>query len=301
VHSPVPVFAPLLDCARWFAADALLAFSGGDVIATEKALRRGAVFSVRVTEGSRTLIGHLIALRVQQVHLATTAALAVRDQKLARMIAPLLAEPLHLRHAAQRALIVESAFSRAAVVDMRAACKHPFVEVDHGSLADAGWFRTLPMRVQHLLCRHGIGTHPERTRQVADARWLELIDATGAGWEEGVAAGAKTHDTGLHWRNTVGMRVFGGGSGMFSGYIARFADAELHHQAVALAVQAAAQGVGAPDRAAWLAQQPVPPAQRARLSFEADGHALLARSHGQDIGGGNWKPERDAIRILWPS
>ena len=295
----MPLMQSLTACGQWFAADAVLAFAAGDLDATFTALQRGAVFSQRVQAGSHSLIGQMVALRVQQRHLHTLAALAVRNPALAKAVLPLLAPAPALRPLAQRALVYEAAFGRGALQEAAASCEQWAGGLDE-TPAEAPWPERLRSRAERAGCEGRIGFHLQRTLQVAEARWLHMLDALGQGWQPGIAAAQHRHADGLYWRNTIGMLLLDVGSGSWGPYVARFADAELLHQAVVLVVQGSAQGVAASERAAWLAQQKVPAPHGPRLALRADGLVLQGRNWQADLPGHAFSQEREAIVLAWP-
>ncbi|KPF60824.1 hypothetical protein D621_01690 [beta proteobacterium AAP51] len=295
----MPLMQSLTACGQWFAADAVLAFAAGDLDATFTALQRGALFGQRVQAGSHSLIGQMVALRVQQRHLHTLAALAVRNPALAQAVLPLLAPAPALLPLAQRALVYEAAFGRGALQEAAASCEQWAGGLDE-TPAEAPWPERLRSRAEQAGCEGRIGFHLQRTLQVAEARWLHMLDALGQGWQPGIAAAQRRHEDGLYWRNTVGMMLLDVGSGSWGPYVARFADAELLQQAVVLVVQGSAQGVAASERAAWLAQQKVPAPHGPRLALRADGLVLQGHNWQADVGEHSFSQEREAIVLAWP-
>ncbi len=298
-HQALPPMQPLTACGQWFAADAVLAFAAGDLDATVTALQRGALFSQRVQAGSRSLIGQMVALRVQQRHLHTLAALAVRNPALAQAVLPLLAPAPAMLPLAQRALVYEAAFGRGALQEAAVSCEQWAGGLDE-TPSEAPWPERLRSRAEQAGCEGRIGFHLQRTLQVAEARWLHMLDALGQGWQPGIDAAQHRHEDGLYWRNTIGMLLLDVGSGSWGPYVARFADAELLHQAVALVVQGSAQGVAASERAAWLAQQKVPAPHGPRLALRADGLVLQARNWQAELPGHAFSQDREAIVLAWP-
>ena len=77
------------------------------------------------------------------------------------------------------------------------------------------------------------------------------------------------------------------------------ADLPLHTEAAALALAAAAQQVPAPERAAWAQRQPLSPALRERLRWDASGQSFTVRTWYEE-GGTAPTDSRTAIRFAWP-
>lgn len=283
------------ECSKWFLSGAVLAWVEQDRALAIALLAKADLMSRALLDGSHSLIGQMIAIRVTRNTLSTISALAVRDPDLSTALMPLLAPLTDQVAQAKRWMAVEAAFQRGANDELAQSC---LTEVNTSEGRLGAW-----------LCRHRIGWHPERNAQAIDAYWLRSITQLDGGLLVSIRAhaceGANRPDAGvldfLTWRNTLGNMVLSLGQSMYAGYLARHADLDLHRQATALALQAIAAGVLPGDRRAWLARQSLSAVAQDRMTWSDDGQVLSARTWQETSVPGIQPAPRDAIRITWPS
>jgi hypothetical protein len=292
------------DCSKWFLSGAVLAWAQRDQARTIALLAKADRMNRALLNGSHSLIGQMIAIRVTRNTLGAVAALAVRDPSLSTALMPLLAPLPDQVQSVKRWMVVEAAFSRGVNAEISAACDGLSMPplADNQPASEVG---TLP----GWLCRHRIGWHPERNAQAIDAFWLRSIRQL----DDGVVASIRAHATEganhpeagvldlLTWRNTLGSAVLSIGQSVYGSYLARHADLELHHESTALALKAVAARTPPAQRRVWLAQQALSPLARGRIALSDDGLVLSARTWCEPFGPGAYDAKRDAIRITWPS
>lgn len=305
--SPAAAIAPHLAnasfCSRWLRSAAVLSWLDKRPIEALASLARADRFSRALLAGSHTLIAQMIALRVARDTLATISTLAGRDKSMATALAPLLAPWPDQSQAVLRWIATESTCQQDMVGQASAECvASPELPNDSGAV--------LPRLAQSAtawLCGHRVGWHPERMRATLDERWLLLHERMAAGLAASLAleaADAKAAEARsvlglLTWRNTFGSAVLAIGDGAYRGYLARHADLELHREAVVLAIEAAP--IAPPERATWTSRHAQSPLAQDRLSWDAEGLTLSARTWQQEYAGGaGFNAERDAIRITFP-
>jgi hypothetical protein len=292
------------DCSKWFLSGAVLAWAQRDQARAIALLVKADRMNRALLNGSRSLIGQMIAIRVTRNTLGVMAALAVRDPNLSTALMPLLAPLPNQAQSVRRWMVVEAAFNRGVnaeisrAVDGQSALIMADGEPAPGSGDLFSW-----------LCRHHIGWHPERNAQAIDAFWLRSIrqlDGGLAATIESQSSEAATRSNqspldALTWQNTFGHMALSMGQPAYTGYLARHADLELHREVTVLALRFVASGVPPADRRAWLMQQPTSPTAQGRITWSDDGLALAARAWQQPFGPGAYDAKRDAIRITWPS
>lgn len=296
---PVATHAgPAAACALWLRSGAVLEWAQGRRDAALQQLRRADALQRGLLQGSHSLLGQAIAWRVSQQVLGTMADLALRDASLAVALQPMLAPPLPDGVAgARRWITFEAQYGNAALDEVLQRCLMadeavPGLKVAPGERAF--------LRVEGWLCRHRIGLHPERTRQLAASRWLALSQAVGAGWPAAIAQARQPGTPGLAWRNTLGELLVQAGAGAYTDHLARQADVNLRHEATRLAVAAAAQKVPADQREAWARRQTVSDTLRPRLRWADGGRVLTVQTWQEQEGAASPQAHRNAIRLAWP-
>ena len=291
-------------CSRWLLSGAALAWAqkrpADAVMLVVKAdrLNRGLL------AGSHSLIGQVIALRLARNTLNAITGLALRDPAMATALAPLLAPWPDEVQAARRWMVAEAALAHGMLGDALQTC----LSIADDLAPDAtSWLQRIEDQFDRFMCRHRIGLHPERTRAALDQRWLRIHAALDRGLPAAIvqlAADSQAADAAglwgvLSWRNPVGNLLVAVADPGYRSYLARQADVELHREAAALALQAAA--VAPAGRAAWTERQAQSQLVRGRLSWDAKGDTLTARTLQQEYAGGaGFNAERDAIRITFP-
>jgi hypothetical protein len=283
------------NCSRWFLSGAVLAWAQQDPARAIALLTKADRMNRALLNGSHSLIGQMIAIRVTRNTLGTVAALTVRDPSLNAALMPLLMPLPEQVNGVKRWMVVEAAFQRGANDELAQSC-----------LTESN---TNEGRLVAWLCRHRIGWHPERNAQAIDAFWSLSIQQL----NEELPAAIRAHTTeaaaranmgvfdGLTWKNTLGNMALSTHPPMYTSYLARHADLELHKETTTLALRAIAAGVPVAERRAWLAQQPVSPIARSRITWSDDGLVLVARAWQEPFGPGAYDAQRDAIRIVWPT
>lgn len=291
-------------CSQWLLSGAVLAWGRRDRTQSMVLFEQADRLNRSLLAGSRTLLGQMIALRQTRNTVNTLAAVAVRDPGMATALAALLAPGLDPALAARRWMVTEAAFQRSLLADAWRACRSPMDVMGEDLLS--GW-ESLEGKLGLFACRHNIGLHPERTLAALDERWLHKLAALDRGLHAAVlqlaAESRSANEAGmvgmLAWRNPVGHLQVSIGEPAYAGYLARQADLELHREAALLALQAAP--IAPPERAAWASRQSLSPLAQGRLSWDAEGRTLSARTWQQEYAGGaGFNAERDAIRITFP-
>jgi hypothetical protein len=283
------------NCSRWFLSGAVLAWMQQDSARAITLLSRADRLDRALLIGSQSLIGQMIAVRTTRNTFDTVSALAVRDARMVSPLTPLLAPLPDQTKNIKRWIAVEAAFGRGMIIELaRLPSNHSAMAAsDDGPLYE--W-----------LMRHGLGLQPERTVQAIDAQWLRSIQELNDGLL--AAIGALSNEAannglldGLRWLNPVGNFLVSLARPGYTLYLARHADLDLHREAAALVLRAAAAGVLPTQQRAWLAQQPLSPLVRKRVDFSDDGLVLSAHTWQETSVPGVQPSPRDAIRIAWPS
>jgi hypothetical protein len=279
-------------CSAWLVSGAVLAWSQQDRVRAVALMAQADRLNRALLDGSHSLIGQMIAVRVTRNTLAAAAALVVRDPSLAAAIKPLLAPLPDPVPGIKRWMAVEAAFLHGAITDIERGEGH-----DQASGDLRAW-----------LFRQHIGWHPQRTMQLSDAHWLRAITQLDGGLEAAIrvhASDAADHAgdarPGLTWVNPVGSALVEINRPTYASYLARHADLALHHEVTVLAVDAAAAGVPAAERREWTARQPLSPSARARVTWSDDGLMLGAHTWQETSTPDRQVPPRDAIRTTWPA
>jgi hypothetical protein len=287
-------------CARWFLSGAAIAQADGAHDEVQRQLQRADRLQRALLAGSHSLIAQGLAQSLAHRLLDGLASMALRDAVTARDAAPLLVPWPSQQAAARRWMVYESNVGRQALADVFEQCHASGSDPSDVYRNDVPAWPERSMRwVSGYLCEHRIGHHPERTLQALDAQWLALLAAVGQGWPAALATlpSPARDDLPLHWRNSFGMAMVEIAHSGWADPVARHADLELHRRLVLLALQAQAQGVAAPERAAWLARQPMAADESGRFSIADAGRTIQART---------WRSQNDParkaqhLRITWP-
>jgi hypothetical protein len=289
------------NCSRWFLSGAVLAWAQQDRARAIALLTQADRMNRSLLNGSHSLIGQMIAVRVTRNTLSTVAALAVRDPSLGAALMPLLTPLPDQVQSAKRWMVVEAAFSQGMVTELARPSKdNPFTAATDGEPSSGGF------DLYEWLLRHRLGWHPERTAQAIDAQWLRSIRQLDDGL--GAAIHSQANETiddglllGMTWINPVGNVLVNVGRPGYATYLARHADLELDRETTALVIKAVSASVPPAERRAWLAQQPLSPLARERIMWSDDGMTLNARTWQEASVPGQQPAPRDAIRITWPS
>jgi hypothetical protein len=291
------------NCSRWFLSGAVLAWAQQDRARIVALLTQADRMNRTLLNGSHSLIGQMIAVRVTRNTLSTVAALAVRDPSLSAALMPLLAPLPDQAQSVKRWMVVEAAFQRGANAEISQSCLTEPTGITSGYEPT-----TDDNLVGAWLCRHRIGWHPERNAQAIDAHWLRSMRQLDNGLIASIRAltpeGANATDASvfelLTWRNTLGTAVSAIGYSMYGSYLARQADLELQHEATALALKAIVAGTPPAQRQVWLREQTVSPLADQRIAWSDDGLVLSARTWQETSVPGTQPSPHDAIRITWP-
>lgn len=285
--TPMPQLSPFNRCLQWFRARASVALADGDIAAMHRALALADKLSRTMLEHSRSLLAHAIGWAGARRNWQFAAAMAAKRPDLVPQLQQTVLRPLSAAALSpQRWIASESAFNAAVTAETVQGCGS-----SDAFAAAARGFGDL------LWCATGLGLLPNRTQQLFDQRWLEVLTAGRqgpAGLQNSFLRAAEDPGwTLLAWRNTIGQLLFDVAWPGYRSYLARQFDVELSRQVTVLALQMDAAHVPAPQRAAWLQSQTIDPLLRDRLSFEGD--TLVARP---------WRAEseetlapRDQIRV----
>jgi hypothetical protein len=278
--TPLPRFAPLMHCQRWWIGQALVAAGAGDEAAAGAQLQASRDWAVSSLAGARSLIGHVFAYALLQQHLQAVAATAVLQPGWAGALEALVQPWPEGLLRPDRWMPVEAAMARGTVDAADAAC--------HAD--DAAAVQPLPMDgLARWLCRHRLGWQPEATRQRLDAVWQARAARAAAGPEAWLLAAQAPHAApeaqagvwaALAWRNTLGelLVALAADDRLLDGHVARAADVELHRRLLAATLALRRDGVPPAGREAAWAAAGLPPELRARTRWEPAGQALAWRS-----------------------
>jgi hypothetical protein len=303
--SAVPLAPHLVNvssCATWLLSGAALSWARGRKTETVVQLEQAARVSRALTTGSRSLLGHMVALSIGRRTLETLAALALRDRTVAVTLSPALARWPEPTAGIRSWIPSEAAFQRGAIEEM-SDCPVGAVPPQPGEASAAG---SITGTALAWLCRHQIGWHPNRMRSAIDQHWLHLLSAIEPGLPDAIAQLRRESTESaplwsrLAWTNTLGQLALEPASPLYIDYLVRHADLALHREMVLLAMAAQQQGVAPSDRASWAAQQPLSALARGRIAWEADGSVLSARTWQSELPPGSGAQRRSAIRIVWP-
>jgi hypothetical protein len=295
----LPTYQGLSTCADWWLSGAALAVGEKNAVQALALLMQADRYHRALQGGMHSLIGQMVALSVSRKTVQTLMAVALREPGLAQATLPLVAPFPDPAAAARRWMVVEAAFQRSW---MQSIGQTPYrTPPEEASVLSplAEWF-----------ANRRLGFHPNRTSHDNDARWLRWISQL----EGGLPAAARslaqeaeaTHSQGwipgLTWRNPVGNIIMSVATPAFASYIASQADLDLHRELAQLAITAQIAGIAPAQRAAWSKMQPLSADTAARLSWSADGQVLSAKTWEAEVSASAAQnPERQAIRIEWPS
>lgn len=307
--TPIMNFVPLIHCSRWFRTGAVLALARGQRDKALEQVRHAERLQRAVWEGSRTLIGYMVATRMARWTYDLMAAMALREPTLAEAMAPWLAGPLDTQVGARRWMRAEAGLQRA-IVDHIARDG-----ADMPGIAGLPEFAGVPWGGGPLgeamagLARRGIGLQPHRTRQHIEEAWQREIGKLQYAWPA-VLAGAgveqrardsRTVWSHLRWRNTFGeFLVDATAGGAHRPYFARHADHELHREATALVLALQRQRTPAAGRAEAARRSTASDMLKERMSWDAAGRTLNVRTWQAETLGAGFNERRDAISFTWP-
>jgi hypothetical protein len=287
-------FSGAVACASWFHTGAALAFAAGDRAQVLSTLAHARAHALALLNGSRSLAAQYVAARLARRFLNTVAYLGARDASLAPELLPLLQGWPAASELTRRWIVVEAETARNALAEMFSGCAvAPTDSPAEATSPDAlvGGAEAISV----WLCRHHIGTHPQRTAQSFDALWSQRLARVQGDWP---AALQQVDDAykpllGFEWVNTFGAFFVEVTRGGYQQYMARHGDLELAHSAVYLLLAAQQQGVRPADRVAWLARQNLPAHHVARLAWSSDGQMLTGKLFSTQLEA----TKRDAIEF----
>ena len=267
---PLPMFAGVSGCLRWFQVSAVLASS----VPVSAAHWTQADALLRLQAGgARSLISHAMAwawARQQMLLLAQWLAAEPAAALDEAWLRPLPETSLRPR----RWMVAEAFHQRQIAGDVAGEVLWRF---DEGPNALQAWLNDTRL-----------GYLPWATQRRLDVDWLERVQALGDLQGADLARQAEARLTEgqastwamLHWRNTLGQMLVEIATPAFRTYWLRQADATLYPEA--LRVTAALNGKPARARAAWLAAQDLPVALRGRISLEGDAVLLRGWQHAAE-------------------
>lgn len=287
---------PFVDCARWFSTGAVLAWAGGDRTETLRQLQRADMLRVHFLDGSRTLAASITALRVARRVEDSFAAIALRDAALAPQLADLLSHLPDVREVAKRWIATEAAFQRNIMTDLA-------LELQGRDSGGGSWWARFTDAAADALSLQRFSIQIERTQQATNQLWLGNIARLG---QPDLGASAQLPDIpggrffGWSWYNTTGQMLVDTSTLVYGSYFARHADAQLHHQVVALTLAIQAQRIPANEREKWTQQQDIPDALKQRLIWSDAGHQLAANPwvRAGSLASANSAP--NGMAVQWP-
>jgi hypothetical protein len=295
----LPAFKGLATCANWWLSGGVLAWAQGDKAAAIASFMQTDRYQRALLAGSHSLIGLMVSHSVTRRSLQVFTGVALQDPTMRASLLALLVPLPDAAAAAKRWMVYELAFQRNAIAEISRLAALPLEET--GNVL-APW-------AQRLI-RRGISFHPNRTAQHADARWARWISQLDSGLVAALRAQqleradieAQGWTAGLTWRNTAGTIVMAVAEPLSAKYLARQADLDLHRELAQLAIAAQAEGVAPAQRAEWSKKQTLSDHTRARMAWSADGQVLSAKTWEAEVdASAAQNPERQAIRIEWPS
>lgn len=255
---PLPLFAGVSACLRWFQISAALApglREAQHAWAQADGLRR------QVAGGSRSLISHAMAwswsasqTQLLAQWLAQTPGAALDEAWL---------QPLPARVLSPAAwILAEAHFQRQIAGDL--------------GLQGQWMFDDEPKLLQRAMNQARLGQLPHATQRLLDSLWLSRLERLGALQGAALAQQAHADPAGverplwaqLHWRNSLGHLLVQIGTPAFLSYYLRQADASTHP--ALLRAAAALNAHPAADRPAALAAMPLPAELREQLRLETD-------------------------------
>lgn len=307
-EAPLMQWSPATHCGRWFRSSAVQALAAGRRDEALAQLKRADRWGRQLMAGSRTLVGHMVSMRVERAVYDALAAAAIREPALAEAIQPLVATPMDTRAGARTWMVLEANFQREMIDELRGLGGSALgVELGSGPLTAFGdW-----------LSRHGIGLQAERTKQKLDEAWRQRVARMQAPWPEilarpavvaasqasapaAAAAPPAGSEGGFRWRNTFGEALIDLADGTnYESYLARHADHDLHREAAALVIGLQRQRVPAAQRAEAAGRaEGLSPVLKSRMTWSADGRTLTVRPWQAGLPG--YDRNRDDIVFGWP-
>lgn len=269
---PLPMFAGLSSCLRWFQVTAVLAT---DLREAQEAWDRADSVRRRVAAGSQSLISQVMAwswaasqTQLLAQWLAQTPGATLDDAWLRPLPAAVLQPSTWIK--------AEAHFQRQIA----------------GDVGQPGqWiFDDEPNVLQRAMNRINLGYLPHATQRLQDALWLSRLQQLGSLQGAALAQQARVGHAEeepslwalLHWRNTLGHAVVKIGSPAFLNYFMRQADASMHPQLLQAVV--ALNSRPAQDRPAVLAALPMPAELREQLRLDGDTLVWRGWQHAAEPG-----------------
>ena len=292
-------------CMQGWQAAAVLAFRQGLKDEAWRLTARSNALLRTLLAGSHNLVSQSVLQGLLGRHLAFVSQLLAQDPARAQQALPLVAAWGAPEQFVRRWVLVEAAFSQAALKEAAAGASLG-ADLPAGNPPDSAlgaWFEGAERRVQAWLVSHHIGWHPERSAQLLDQQWLGLLKQVDGGLPAALTAGPAGLQDGntsvlRWWRNTLGRAAAELVPAAHNEHIRRALDLELRREATALAVNALRLQVAPAARAAWAQQQTLSPALAERLQWSADGRSLAVRPWAADAAPASVAvPERHRIGI----
>ena len=255
---PLPMFAGLSSCLRWFQISAALST---DLRDAQDAWGRADSLRRRVAGGSQSLISQVMAwswaasqTQLLAQWLAQTPGAVLDDAWLRPLPATVLQPATWMK--------AEAHFQRQFAADVGL----------HGQVM----FDDEPNLLQRAMNRVNLGYLPHATQRLQDTLWLSRLERLGALQGAALAQQALSGQAEaepsvwalLRWRNTVGHIAVEIGAPAFLSYFLRQADASMHPQLLQAVVALNARP--AADRPAALAALPLSAELRQQLRLEGD-------------------------------
>lgn len=260
---PLPVFAGLSGCLRWFQVTAALA---PNMPEAHEAWTRADRLRRQVAAGSNSLISHAVAwawsasqAQLLAQWLAQTPGAALDDAWLQPLPTTVLVPSTWIK--------AEAHFQRQMAADV--------------GMPGRWIFDDEPNLLQRAFSRVSLGYLPNATQRLQDALWLSRLEQLGSLQGAALAGQARIDQAGsdpslwaqLHWRNSLGHAVVDVGAAAFLGYFLRQADASVHPQLLrAVVALNAAPGAKRPAALAAL-----PLSTEVRLQLRLEGGELVWR------------------------
>lgn len=303
LDAPLMTGMPMVECSRWLRSGAMVALARGDKAEVLVQLQRAVHLQRQLREGARTLIGHMVAIRVARNTYDAMASAALRDPALADPLAALLGAAVDTQAMARRWMVQEAEFQRGWIQQVRGRGvllgdgEDPQALTVGDGAGLVSW-----------LARRGIGFQAERLSQRSDAQWQQRLAYLGKPWPEVFAAvaaednaaAAPTGWGGLRWRNTIGEYLANVAQANYGGYLARHADDELHREALALVLALQRQRVVAGGRAQAAARLPgLSEELKQRMIWSNEGRTLTVRTWQSEVSRAGFNPQRDSITFTW--
>jgi hypothetical protein len=298
INTPLPAFKGLATCGNWWLSAGVLAWARGDKVAAISSFVQTDRYQRALLAGSHSLIGLMVSDSIARRSMQVFTAVVLQDASTAPALLPLLASLPDAVAGAKRWMIYEAAWQHSTFEEISQSATLPTDE------SDRAW-----TPLAHVLMRR-FAWHPNRTVQLADARWTRwmsqldggLVAAIRAQQQERTEFDAKGWTAAINWRNTAGSIVMAVAEPAYLPYFARQADLELHRELAQLAVAAQGAGIAPAQRAAWSKTQTLSDHTRARMTWSADGIVLSATTWEAEVDqSAAQNGSRHAIRIAWPA